>query len=97
MKQVSNGGGELSVAHLVCGEMLCSFENAAQKGPIVGMDKIPQSQRKVQCHSCKKKSGACMKCAGDKCKNFIHAYCADTNSKCKLDSKGKKAYCSAHA
>ncbi|KAL2231942.1 UNVERIFIED_CONTAM: histone H3-lysine(4) N-trimethyltransferase ATX1 [Sesamum indicum] len=73
-----NDGSKMEFAHLFCCQWMPEvyLENTRTMEPIMNMDELKDTRRKLICYLCKVKSGACLRCSNGSCRTSFHPICA---------------------
>nr|GMD74160.1 histone-lysine N-methyltransferase atx1 [Ipomoea batatas] len=93
-------------AHLFCCQWMPEVyvENTRMMEPIVNIDGIKETRRKLICYLCKVKHGACVRCSNGACRTSFHPMCA-REARHRMEIWGKlgsddvelRAFCSKHS
>ncbi|KAF9601388.1 hypothetical protein IFM89_019241 [Coptis chinensis] len=105
-----NAGSKSSVpvkfVHLFCSQWMPEVyvEDTRKMEPIMNVEGINDKKKKLICHVCKVKCGACIRCTEGICRTSFHPICA-REAKHRMEIWGKtgdetvelKAFCSKHS
>ncbi|KAL0438023.1 UNVERIFIED_CONTAM: histone H3-lysine(4) N-trimethyltransferase ATX1 [Sesamum latifolium] len=101
-----NDGSKMEFAHLFCCQWMPEvyLENTRTMEPIMNMDELKDTRRKLICYLCKVKSGACLRCSNGSCRTSFHPICA-REARHRMEIWGKlgsdevelRAFCSKHS
>ncbi|GLT69472.1 hypothetical protein SLA2020_416200 [Shorea laevis] len=104
-KSVENGES-VEFAHLFCSLWMPEtyIEDLATMEPIINMEGIKETRRKLVCNVCKVKYGACIRCSHGTCRTSFHPICA-REARHRMEVWGKhgcdnvelRAFCSKHS
>ncbi|KAK4803240.1 hypothetical protein SAY86_001443 [Trapa natans] len=99
-------GGPLEFAHLFCSQWMpeLHIDNLARMDPIIGMEKMAETRRKLLCNICKIKCGVCLRCSHGTCRASFHPICA-REARHRMEIWGRfgddnvelRAFCSKHS
>ncbi|CAA3029739.1 histone-lysine n-methyltransferase atx1 [Olea europaea subsp. europaea] len=101
-----SGGSEFQFAHLFCCQWMPEFylENTRTMEPILNLDELKDTRRKLICYLCKVKCGACVRCSNGACRTSFHPICArearhrmEIWGKLGFDEVELRAFCSKHS
>ncbi|KAI4320625.1 hypothetical protein MLD38_034084 [Melastoma candidum] len=109
LKPVSGGDkyeGKTEFAHLFCSLWMSEVyvEDLKRMEPIMNVQEINATRKKLVCNICKIKSGACIRCSHGSCRTSFHPICAREASH-RMEIWGKfgqddvelRAFCSNHS
>ncbi|KAI4388057.1 hypothetical protein MLD38_000427 [Melastoma candidum] len=109
LKPVSGGDryeGKTEFAHLFCSLWMSEVyvEDLKRMEPIMNVQEINATRKKLVCNVCKIKSGACIRCSHGSCRTSFHPMCAREASH-RMEIWGKfgqgdvelRAFCSKHS
>ncbi|CAH9083737.1 unnamed protein product [Cuscuta epithymum] len=95
----------LKFAHLFCCQWMPEVyvENTRMMEPVVNIEGIKETRRKLICYLCKVKYGACVRCSNGACRTSFHPICA-REARHRMEIWGKlgcddvelRAFCSKH-
>ncbi|KAL9173307.1 hypothetical protein ABFS82_03G105000 [Erythranthe guttata] len=101
-----NEGSEVEFAHLFCCQWMPEvyMENTRTMEPVMNMDDLKDTRRKMICYLCKVKCGACVRCSNGSCRTSFHPICA-REARHRMEIWGKlgsdevelRAFCSKHS
>ncbi|KAK4413254.1 histone H3-lysine(4) N-trimethyltransferase ATX1 [Sesamum alatum] len=101
-----NEGSKVEFAHLFCCQWMPEvyLENTRTMEPIMNVDELKDTRRKLICYLCKVKSGACLRCSNGSCRTSFHPICA-REARHRMEIWGKlgsdevelRAFCSKHS
>ncbi|KAI3464451.1 hypothetical protein Pfo_021114 [Paulownia fortunei] len=101
-----NKGSKVEFAHLFCCQWMPEvyLENTRTMEPIMNMDELKDTRRKLICYLCKVKCGACVRCSNGSCRTSFHPICA-REARHRMEIWGKlgsdevelRAFCSKHS
>ncbi|KAK6114794.1 hypothetical protein DH2020_007063 [Rehmannia glutinosa] len=101
-----NKGSKVEFAHLFCCQWMPEvyLENTRTMEPIMNLDELKDTRRKLICYLCKVKRGACVRCSNGSCRTSFHPICA-REARHRLEIWGKlgsdevelRAFCSKHS
>lgn len=93
-------------AHLFCSQWMPEvyIEKTGLMEPIMNVDGIKETRRKLICYLCKVKHGSCVRCSNGMCRTSFHPICA-REAKHRMEIWGKygcdtvelRAFCSKHS
>ncbi|RAL38749.1 hypothetical protein DM860_013430 [Cuscuta australis] len=93
-------------AHLFCCQWIPEVyvEDTRTMEPVVNIDGIKETRRKLICYLCKVKYGACVRCSNGACRTSFHPICA-REARHRMEIWGKlgcedvelRAFCSKHS
>ncbi|KAK9270103.1 hypothetical protein L1049_025677 [Liquidambar formosana] len=99
-------GGSVEFAHLFCCQWMPEVfvEDTGTMEPIMNVDGIKETRRKLVCNVCKVKCGACVRCSNGACRTSFHPICA-REARHRMEIWGKfgcnnvelRAFCSKHS
>uniref|UniRef100_A0A7N0UNA5 Uncharacterized protein n=1 Tax=Kalanchoe fedtschenkoi TaxID=63787 RepID=A0A7N0UNA5_KALFE len=98
--------GHAKFAHLFCSQWMPEVfvEDTKLMEPIVNVDGIKETRRKLICSICKVKYGACVRCSNGTCRASFHPICArEANHRTEIWGKADnidvelRAFCSKHS
>ncbi|CAN4119519.1 unnamed protein product [Withania somnifera] len=102
----SEESSRLEFVHLFCCQWMPEVfvENTRIMEPIVNVDGIKDTRKKLTCYLCKMKHGACVRCSNGACRTSFHPICAREASH-KMEIWGKlgcddvelRAFCLKHS
>ncbi|KAJ7965630.1 putative Phd finger protein [Quillaja saponaria] len=104
-KSVENGG-PLEFAHLFCCLWMPEvyIEDLRKMEPIMNVEGIKETRKKLVCNICKVKFGACVRCSHGTCRASFHPICArearhrmEVWAKYGFDNVELRAFCSKHS
>ncbi|PON76627.1 Autoimmune regulator [Parasponia andersonii] len=105
LRSVENDGS-LDFAHLFCSHWTPEvyIEDLVKMEPIVNVEAIKETRKKLVCNICKVKRGACVRCSHGSCRTSFHPLCAREASH-RMEVWGKfgsdkvelRAFCSKHS
>ncbi|XP_071925419.1 uncharacterized protein [Coffea arabica] len=105
-QKTENQGLQVEYAHLFCCQWMPEVyvENIRTMEPIMNIDGINDTQRKLVCYLCKVKFGACVRCSYGACRTSFHPLCA-REAKHRMEIWGRRgcdevelrAFCSKHS
>ncbi|KAL2467526.1 PHD finger family protein [Forsythia ovata] len=99
-------GSEFQFAHLFCCQWMPEvyLENTRTMEPIMNLDELKDTRRKLICYLCKVKCGACVRCSNGACRTSFHPICArearhrmEIWGKLGFDEVELRAFCSKHS
>lgn len=99
-------GAPLEFAHLFCCQWMPEVyvEDSRMMEPIMNVDGIKETRRKLVCNVCKVKCGACVRCSHGSCRTSFHPICArearhrmEIWAKFGCDNVELRAFCSKHS
>ncbi|XP_065881563.1 uncharacterized protein [Euphorbia lathyris] len=103
---VESNGSNVEFAHLFCSLWMPEVyvEDLNNMEPIMGVQEIKETRRKLVCNVCKVKCGACVRCSHGTCRAAFHPICAREASH-RMEVWGKygsdkvelRAFCSKHS
>ncbi|KAK4742071.1 hypothetical protein SAY87_000072 [Trapa incisa] len=78
LQSVVGTSGHQEFAHLFCSQWMPEvyIEDLARMEPILGMEKLAETRRKLVCNICKIKCGVCLSCSHGTCRTSFHPTCA---------------------
>ncbi|XP_026656732.2 uncharacterized protein LOC103696526 isoform X2 [Phoenix dactylifera] len=101
----SASGSGLKFAHLFCSLWIPEVyvEDIGAMEPVMNIEGIQETRKKLVCNVCKVKHGACIRCSHGTCRTSFHPRCA-RDSKHQMEIWGKfgcdnvelRAFCSKH-
>ncbi|KAL3641330.1 hypothetical protein CASFOL_016298 [Castilleja foliolosa] len=101
-----NEGSMVEFAHLFCCQWMPEvyLENTMTMEPIMKMDDLKDTRRKLICYLCKVKRGACVRCSNGSCRTSFHPICA-REARHRMEIWGKlgsdevelRAFCNKHS
>uniref|UniRef100_A0A2P2MIS0 Uncharacterized protein LOC105638874 isoform X1 n=1 Tax=Rhizophora mucronata TaxID=61149 RepID=A0A2P2MIS0_RHIMU len=103
---VENSESFKEFAHLFCSLWMPEvyIEDLRGMEPIVNVERIPETRKKLVCNLCKSKCGACVRCSHGTCRTAFHPICArearhriEVWGKYGSDSVELRAFCSRHS
>ncbi|PIN15849.1 hypothetical protein CDL12_11496 [Handroanthus impetiginosus] len=73
-----NGRSEVEFAHLFCCQWIPEvyLENTMTMEPVMNLDELKDTRKKLLCYLCKVKYGACVRCSNGDCRTSFHPICA---------------------
>ncbi|KAL3845575.1 hypothetical protein ACJIZ3_002978 [Penstemon smallii] len=99
-------GSEVGFAHLFCCQWMPEvyLESSRTMEPIMNLDEVKDTRRKLICYLCKVKWGACVRCSNGACRTSFHPICA-REARHRMEIWGKlgydevelRAFCSKHS
>ncbi|KAL7597285.1 hypothetical protein Lser_V15G31161 [Lactuca serriola] len=99
-------GGLMEFAHLFCCQWMPEvyIEDTKSMEPIMNIEGIKETQKKLICYICKVKCGACVRCSYGSCRTSFHPVCA-REAKHRMEIWGKfgcddvelRAFCLKHS
>ncbi|XP_077224076.1 PHD finger family protein [Tasmannia lanceolata] len=99
-------GSGTKFAHLFCCQWMPEVyvENVETMEPIVNIEEIKETRRRLVCNLCKVKHGVCIRCSHGTCRTAFHPICA-REAKHRMEIWGKfgcdnvelRAFCSKHS
>ncbi|XP_043704138.1 uncharacterized protein LOC122654214 isoform X2 [Telopea speciosissima] len=98
--------GTVKFAHLVCCQWLPEVyvQDLRTMEPIMNVEGIKETRRKLLCCLCKVKYGACIRCSHGTCRTSFHPICAreakhrmEIWGKIETDNVELRAFCSKHS
>ncbi|KAL4566204.1 hypothetical protein LXL04_030316 [Taraxacum kok-saghyz] len=102
----NDDGGLLEFAHLFCCQWMLEvyIEDTKSMEPIMNIEGIKETQKKLICYLCKVKCGACVRCSYGSCRTSFHPLCA-REAKHRMEIWGKfgcddvelRAFCLKHS
>ncbi|OVA04768.1 zinc finger protein [Macleaya cordata] len=102
----SKNGGFVKFAHLFCSQWMPEVyvEDTKKMEPIMNIEGIKETRRKLVCYLCKVKYGACVRCSHGTCRTAFHPICArEANHRMEIWGKfgcenvELRAFCSKHS
>lgn len=102
----SEESSRLEFVHLFCCQWMPEVfvENTRIMEPIMNVDGIKDTRKKLICYLCKVKHGACVRCSNGACRTSFHPICAREAShrmeiwgKLGCDDVELRAFCSKHS
>ncbi|KAG8378328.1 hypothetical protein BUALT_Bualt08G0126000 [Buddleja alternifolia] len=99
-------GSKVEFAHLFCCQWIPEvyLENTRTMEPIMNVDEVKDTRRKMICYLCKVKCGACVRCSNGSCRISFHPICArearhrmEIWGKLGFDEVELRAFCSKHS
>ncbi|GER37777.1 Phd finger protein, partial [Striga asiatica] len=100
------GRSKVEFAHLFCCLWIPEvyLENTRAMEPIMNVDELKETRRKLICHLCKVKHGACVRCSNGSCRMSFHPICA-REARHRMEIWGKlgsdevelRAFCTKHS
>ncbi|KAL6512080.1 hypothetical protein OROGR_021677 [Orobanche gracilis] len=97
---------KVEFAHLFCCQWMPEvyLENTGTMEPIMNMDELKDTRRKLICYLCKVKHGVCVRCSNGSCRISFHPICA-REAKHRMEIWGKlgleqvelRAFCTKHS
>lgn len=106
VRRSGNDESKMEFAHLFCSQWLPELylENTRSMEPIMNIDELTDSRRKLICYLCKVKYGACVRCSNGSCRTPFHPICArearhrmEIWGKLGIDEVELRAFCSKHS
>ncbi|KAH6763750.1 hypothetical protein C2S51_014999 [Perilla frutescens var. frutescens] len=101
-----NKESKTEFAHLFCCQWMPEvyLDNIRTMEPIVNMNELKDTRRKLICYLCKVKYGACVRCSNGSCRTSFHPICA-REAQHRMEIWGKigsdevelRAFCSKHS
>ncbi|XP_038702849.1 uncharacterized protein LOC119999393 isoform X2 [Tripterygium wilfordii] len=95
-KRVKNDGcGEF--AHLFCSLWMPEvyIEDLTKMEPIMNLEEVKETRRKLVCNICKVKCGTCVRCSHGACRTSFHPICArEARNRMEVELR---AFCSKHS
>lgn len=101
-----NNSSKVEYAHLFCSQWIPEvyIENIWTMEPIMNVDQIKDTRKKLICYLCKVKCGACVRCSNGACRTSFHPICA-REAKHRMEIWGRlgcdevelRAFCSKHS
>ncbi|GER27462.1 Phd finger protein [Striga asiatica] len=98
-------GSKVEFAHLFCCQWIPEvyLENTRAMEPIMNVDELKDTRRKLLCYLCKIKHGACVRCSNGSCRLSFHPICA-REARLRMEIWGKlgsdevelRAFCTKH-
>ncbi|XP_057974832.1 uncharacterized protein LOC131162404 [Malania oleifera] len=78
LKPIYNSVGSVEFAHLFCSQWMPEVyvEDTRLMEPILNVDGIKETRRKLVCYLCKVKHGMCVRCSNGICRTSFHPICA---------------------
>lgn len=105
LKSIENGGS-VEFAHLFCCQWMPEvyIEDLVKMEPILNVEGVNETRRKLICNVCKVKWGACVRCSHGTCRTSFHPLCA-REAKQRMEIWGKygcdnvelRAFCPKHS
>lgn len=102
----NDDGGLIEFAHLFCCQWMPEvyIEDTKSMEPIMNIEGIKETQKKLICYLCKVKCGACVRCSYGSCRTSFHPVCA-RDARHRMEIWGKfgcddvelRAFCSKHS
>lgn len=102
----NDDGSLMEFAHLFCCQWMPEvyIEDTKSMEPIMNIEGIKESQKKLTCYLCKVKCGACIRCSYGSCRTSFHPVCA-REARHRMEIWGKfgcddvelRAFCSKHS
>ncbi|CAL5414441.1 unnamed protein product [Camellia sinensis] len=102
----SENGGSMEFAHLFCCQWIPEvyIQDTRTMEPIMNIEGIKETRRKLVCYLCKVKCGACVRCSNGTCRTSFHPICA-REARHRMEIWGKfgcddvelRAFCSKHS
>ncbi|XP_010245078.1 PREDICTED: uncharacterized protein LOC104588727 isoform X2 [Nelumbo nucifera] len=102
----SKSGGAVKFAHLFCCQWMPEVyvKDTKIMEPIMNVESIKDTRRKLVCNLCKVKYGVCIRCSHGTCRTSFHPICA-REAKHRMEIWGKtgfenvelRAFCSKHS
>ncbi|KAM7514976.1 hypothetical protein LguiA_004559 [Lonicera macranthoides] len=102
----SDDGGSVEFVHLFCCQWIPELyiEDTRTMEPIMNVEGIKETRRKLICYLCKVKCGACVRCSNGTCRTSFHPICA-RDARHRMEIWGKfgcddvelRAFCSKHS
>lgn len=102
----NDDGGLIEFAHLFCCQWMPELyiEDTKSMEPIMNIEGIKETQKKLICYLCKVKCGACVRCSYGSCRTSFHPVCA-RDARHRMEIWGKfgcddvelRAFCSKHS
>ncbi|XP_052188942.1 uncharacterized protein LOC127799193 isoform X2 [Diospyros lotus] len=102
----SGNSGPIGFAHLFCCQWMPEvyIQDTRTMEPIVNIEGIKETRRKLICSLCKVKYGACVRCSNGACRTSFHPICA-REARHRMEIWGKfgcddvelRAFCSKHS
>ncbi|KAA8538560.1 hypothetical protein F0562_028246 [Nyssa sinensis] len=102
----SENGNNMESAHLFCCQWMPEvyIEDTRTMEPIMNVEGIKETRRKLVCYLCKVKCGACVRCSNGACRTSFHPICA-REARHRMEIWGKfgcddvelRAFCSKHS
>ncbi|KAJ4966011.1 hypothetical protein NE237_017860 [Protea cynaroides] len=98
--------GAVKFAHLVCCQWLPEVyvQDLRAMEPVMNVEGIKGTRRKLVCYLCKVKYGACIRCSHGTCRTSFHPLCAreakhrmEIWGKIETDNVELRAFCSKHS
>ncbi|XP_057987013.1 uncharacterized protein LOC110647110 isoform X2 [Hevea brasiliensis] len=103
---VESSGSIVEFAHLFCSLWMPEVyvEDLLKMEPIMNVQEIKETRRKLVCNVCKVKCGACVRCSHGTCRTAFHPICA-REARQRMEVWGKygsenvelRAFCSKHS
>ncbi|KAG9136478.1 hypothetical protein Leryth_018959 [Lithospermum erythrorhizon] len=102
----SESDRSLEFVHLFCCQWIPEVyvENTRTMEPIMNMDAVKDTRRKLVCYLCKDKCGACVRCSNGACRTSFHPICAreamhrmEIWGKLGYDEVELRAFCCKHS
>ncbi|XP_059631881.1 uncharacterized protein LOC132274584 [Cornus florida] len=103
---ISENGRSLEFVHLFCCQWMPEvyIEDTRTMEPIMNIEGIKETRRKLVCYLCKVKFGACVRCSNGTCRTSFHPICA-REARHRMEIWGKfgcddvelRAFCSKHS
>ncbi|CAM8983351.1 unnamed protein product [Rhodiola kirilowii] len=102
----SNEAGPVKFAHLFCSQWMPEVfvEDTKLMEPIMIVDGINETRKKLKCSICKVKYGACVRCSNGTCRASFHPICArEASNRTEIWGKAGnsdvelRAFCSKHS
>ncbi|XAR62626.1 hypothetical protein NMG60_11017460 [Bertholletia excelsa] len=99
-------GGSAEFAHLFCCQWMPEvfIQDTRTMEPVMNIDGIKETRRKLICNLCKVKYGACVRCSNGTCRTSFHPICAreaghrmEIWAKFGCDDVELRAFCSKHS
>ncbi|XP_028116167.1 uncharacterized protein LOC114313941 isoform X4 [Camellia sinensis] len=102
----SENGGSMEFVHLFCCQWMPEvyIKDTRTMEPVMNIEGIKETRRKLVCFLCKVKCGACVRCSNGTCRTSFHPICA-REAKHRMEIWGKfgcddvelRAFCSKHS
>jgi hypothetical protein len=105
-KKTCDDSGFVEFVHLFCCQWIPELyiEDTRTMEPIMNVEGIKETRRKLICFICKVKSGACVRCSNGTCRTSFHPICArDAGHRMEIwgkfgcDDVELRAFCSKHS
>ncbi|XP_057785158.1 uncharacterized protein LOC131002701 isoform X2 [Salvia miltiorrhiza] len=103
---IENEESKAEFAHLFCCQWMPEvyLDNIGTMEPIMNMNELKDTRRKLICYLCKVKYGACVRCSNGSCRTSFHPICArearhrmEIWGKIRSDEVELRAFCSKHS